>query len=70
MLPVPDAARGQRLIAVLQGDRAREAAILATLRAELGPTRAPKAVVWRQDWPVLPSGKTDLRALEADLWPA
>ncbi|MFN3575775.1 MAG: AMP-binding protein [Tabrizicola sp.] len=70
VLPLPDAARGQRLVAVLQGDRARETAILAALRAELAPTKAPKAVVWRQDWPVLPSGKTDLRRLEAELWPA
>ena len=70
VLPVPDGARGQRLVAVVQGDRAREAAILSALRAELGPTRAPKAVVWREDWPVLASGKSDLRALEAGLWPA
>lgn len=70
VLPVPDGARGQRLVAVVQGDRVREAAILSALRAELGPTRAPKAVVWREDWPVLASGKIDLRALEAGLWPA
>ncbi|MFN4194102.1 MAG: AMP-binding protein [Tabrizicola sp.] len=70
VLAQPDAARGKRLVAVLQGDRTQEGAILAALRAELGPTRAPKAVVWRQDWPVLPSGKADLRALEAELWPA
>ncbi|MFN3282057.1 MAG: AMP-binding protein [Tabrizicola sp.] len=70
VLPVQDAARGQRLVAVVQGDRAQEAAILAALRAELGPTRAPKALVWREDWPVLASGKTDLRRLEAELWPA
>ncbi|WP_160147794.1 AMP-binding protein [Tabrizicola flagellatus] len=70
VLALPDSARGHRLVAVVQGDRAAEVAILAALRAELGPTRAPRAVVWREDWPVLASGKTDLRALEAALWPA
>lgn len=70
VLALPDAARGHRLVAVLQGDRVQEAAILSALRAELGPTRAPRAVIWREDWPVLASGKTDLRALEAELWPA
>ncbi|NHB77538.1 AMP-binding protein [Rhodobacter calidifons] len=69
VLPVPDARRGQSLVAVLQGDPGQEAAILRALRAELGPLKAPKAVIWRQDWPVLASGKTDLNALEADLWP-
>jgi len=63
VLPRPDAARGVVLVAVLQGDAALEAAILRAVRADLGPLRAPKAVIWRQDWPLLPSGKTDLAAL-------
>ena len=29
----------------------------------LGPLKAPRRVVWRQDWPVMASGKTDLAAL-------
>ncbi|MBL9049127.1 MAG: AMP-binding protein [Tabrizicola sp.] len=71
VLPRPDARRGTVLIALAQGDPGREAAILADLRQELGPLKAPKALIWLDDWPVLPSGKTDLRALEAlARWPA
>jgi long-chain acyl-CoA synthetase len=71
VLPVPDPIRGNALVAILQGDAGREAAILTALRQNLGPTRSPKTVVWRDDWPVLASGKTDLRALEASLpWPS
>jgi long-chain acyl-CoA synthetase len=69
ILAVPDPKRGHALIAVLQGDPAQETAILATLRQTLGPLKSPKALVWRDDWPSLASGKTDLRALEA-AWPA
>lgn len=69
VLPVPDAKRGHALIAVLQGDRRQETAILSTLRQSLGPLKSPKALIWREDWPMLPSGKTDLKALEAT-WPA
>lgn len=70
VLPVADARRGTVLIAVVQGDPTREAAILSRLRHELGALIAPKRLIWRQDWPVLASGKTDLRALEAAQWPA
>ena len=70
VLPVPDPKRGQALIAVLQGDPTQEAAILGALRAELGPLKSPKALIWRADWPTLSSGKTDLKALEATRWPA
>ena len=70
VLPVPDARRGHSLIALLQGDPAQEVAILAALRAQLGPLKSPKSLIWRVDWPMLPSGKTDLKALEASLWPA
>jgi long-chain acyl-CoA synthetase len=70
VLPVPDARRGVVLVAAVQGDRNAHEAILATLRAELGPLKSPKALMWLQDWPLLPSGKTDLRALEAQVkWP-
>jgi len=70
VLPVPDARRGVVLVAMLQGDNSAHDAILAILRAELGPLKAPKALIWLQDWPLLPSGKTDLRALEAlAKWP-
>lgn len=70
VLPVPDAKRGHSLIAFLQGDPAQEVAILSALRAELGPLKSPKSLIWVQDWPVLASGKTDLMALEAAIWPA
>ena len=70
VLPVTDALRGMALIAMVQGDPSAEAAILAALRARLGPLKAPKALFWQADWPVLASEKTDLRALEARVrWP-
>lgn len=69
VLPVPDARRGRALVAVLQGDPSREADILAALRRVLGPLKSPKVLIWRTDWPTLASGKTDLKVLEASLWP-
>ncbi len=64
VLAVPDAARGHVLQAVCLGDAAQEAAVLAALRAELGPLKAPRRILWRADWPVTASGKTDFAALE------
>jgi long-chain acyl-CoA synthetase len=70
VLPVQDALRGTVLVALLQGERMTEGAVRAAIRAELGPTKAPKALIWLEDWPTLPSGKTDLRVLEAQVaWP-
>jgi long-chain acyl-CoA synthetase len=69
VLPVPDPRRGHALVAVLLGDATREAAILARLRGELGPLKSPRSLIWRREWLTLPSGKTDLKALEATLWP-
>lgn len=70
VLAIPDPKRGHALVAILQGDPTAEAAILMALRKGLGPLKAPKALIWQADWPVLASGKTDLRALEAALtWP-
>ena len=68
VLPVPDAVRGHHLVAVLMGD-AENAGILSALRAQYGTLKSPRRLIWRQDWPVLPSGKTDLRQLAADLDP-
>jgi long-chain acyl-CoA synthetase len=59
----PDARRGHVLEAVLQGDPACEAAVRGAVRARFGALAAPRLVVWRADWPLLPSGKTDLAAL-------
>ena len=71
VLPVADALRGNVLIALVQGDAAVETAVLASLRQQLGPLKAPKAMIWLENWPTLASGKTDLKALEAHLpWPA
>jgi long-chain acyl-CoA synthetase len=63
VLPRADAMRGNVLVAVLRGDRTQEAAILRAARSALGPLKAPRAVIWCDDWPVLLSGKTDLAAL-------
>lgn len=67
VLPQADPLRGQHLVAVLVGDRAQNDALLSALRARFGPLKAPKSLIWRQDWPMLPSGKTDLAALAKDL---
>lgn len=64
VLARPDAARGHVLHAVAMGDPAAEAAVMAALRAALGPMKAPRSISWRADWPVTASGKTDLSALE------
>jgi long-chain acyl-CoA synthetase len=72
VLPRRDHLRGVHLVAVCQGDSAQEGAILAALRGEMGALKAPKALIWRDDWPSLPSGKTDLRMLQSQvdaLWP-
>jgi long-chain acyl-CoA synthetase len=63
VIPRADAVRGQVLVAVLQGDRASELAILAACRSQFGPIKSPKVLIWRQDWPRLASGKTDLVAI-------
>ena len=63
VLPRADALRGTVLIAVLQGDAAQAAAILRAARQSLGALKAPKAIIWLDDWPELPSGKTDFLRL-------
>lgn len=66
VLPRADLMRGHVLVAVMMGDAGREEEILRAARARLGPLKAPRAVVWRQDWPELASGKTDLTRLAAE----
>lgn len=63
VVPRPDVLRGVHLVAFVMGDRGQEAALLAALRGRFGALKAPKALIWREDWPMLLSGKTDLRAL-------
>lgn len=60
VLPRPDGLRGVHLVAVLQGDAAQEQRILQALRAQFGPLKAPKTLIWRDDFALLPSGKPDL----------
>lgn len=63
VLPLANPLRGAVLVAVVMGDPGQEPAVLAALRAAFGPLVAPRALHWRADWPMLPSGKTDLAAL-------
>jgi long-chain acyl-CoA synthetase len=66
VLPKPDLMRGHVLVAVMLGDPAREPEILRAARARLGALKAPKAVIWREDWPELASGKPDLTRIAAE----
>lgn len=64
-LPVPDAARGQVLCAVLPGpeDAALTDRLTALSQAQLPPASRPRAILYHPDFPYLPSGKPDLVAL-------
>lgn len=66
VLPRADLMRGHVLVAVMQGDPAAEAAILRAVRERLGTLKAPRAVIWRSDWPELASGKADLTRISAE----
>jgi long-chain acyl-CoA synthetase len=61
VLPRPDGLRGHVIEAVVAGGEA--ASILRACRDRLGPLIAPRRVHRVADWPLLPSGKTDLAAL-------
>ena len=67
VLPRPDVLRGVHLVAVLQGDAGQDQVILQALRAQFGPLKAPKMLIWSEDFALLPSGKPDLVRLERDL---
>jgi long-chain acyl-CoA synthetase len=60
VLPRPDRLRGSVLVAVAMGDPSCEGRVLKSVRQVLGPLKAPRAMIWRQDWPELPTGKPDL----------
>lgn len=66
VLPKPDLMRGHVLVAVMMGDASCETDILRAARARLGALKAPKAVIWRTDWPEVASGKTDLTRIAGD----
>ncbi|MEX3316493.1 AMP-binding protein [Sulfitobacter sp. PS-8MA] len=63
VLPRVDALRGHHLIAVVEGDDTRAEEIIDLCRAEFGRLIAPRRVYPIAALPLLPSGKTDLRAL-------
>ena len=67
VVPEPDAKRGAILMAFAMGTPAHEPAILAATRAQFGPLKSPRRIIWRGDWPVLASGKTDYQALQRGL---
>jgi len=56
----PDALRGYTLHAVIQSD----AITLSELATELPRHIQPRSLIQVTDWPLLPSGKTDYKALE------
>lgn len=63
----PDHLRGCVIVAVVAGDPACEAAILAACRAILGALKSPRTLIWRPEFPLTAAGKTDLAAIERDL---
>lgn len=69
VLPRPDPMRGMVLVAVAQGNGQGTEAILRAARDRFGPLKAPRAMMWRADWPELTSGKPDLARLAAE-WDA
>ena len=67
VLPEPDAKRGFVLVAIAMGDAGLQEGLLSATRARFGPLKSPRRIIWRDTWPVLASGKTDLAALARDL---
>jgi len=65
VIPVADGLRGTRLVAILntQATSILAEEIQRHCRAAFGPLIAPRRVLFKTDWPLLPSGKTDLNAL-------
>lgn len=63
----PDPARGAVLIGVLSGaqDDALAARVLENCRATLGPLTMPKRIIFLKEFPLLPSGKPNLMAIQA-----
>ncbi len=65
VIPRPDPLRGHVIEAVVEGGEA--GTVLAACRARLGPLKTPRRLHRVPDWPLLPSGKTDLAALARTL---
>lgn len=68
VIALPDRLRGHVLAGFVQcADGTCVEAILRSGRAVLGPLAAPRQLHRLSDWPLLPSGKTDYAALQAQL---
>ena len=67
VLPRPDALRGQRLEAAICWRGGDLSGLRADLRRALGAEATPARLVALEDWPLLPSGKTDLAQLRTML---
>jgi long-chain acyl-CoA synthetase len=65
VIPVADALRGHRLIAVIGAADGHDqlSDISAICKAALGPMSTPKKVLFHPDFPMLASGKADLGAI-------
>lgn len=61
VVAVPDALRGNVLLAAVQGGT--EAALRKACRDALGAAATPRRIRQLDDWPLLPSGKTDYAAI-------
>jgi long-chain acyl-CoA synthetase len=67
VLAEPDPKRGAVLVAVAKGNASLATRILTDTRMRFGPLKSPRRIIWRDDWPILSSGKTDLAALQVGL---
>ena len=67
VFPEADTKRGSVLIAIVMGDTEKETSLLSATRARFGPLKSPRRIIWRDEWPTLASGKTDLASLARDL---
>lgn len=66
VVPVPDATRGQVLVAVIEGaaNKGMARRIKDHCRDRLGPPSMPRQVLFVEALPMLPAGKPDLKTLE------
>ncbi len=65
-VPIADRVRGSRIVAFVLGPSGRPGndVILNRCRKEFGPLAAPRMIFDLENWPTLPSGKTDFQFLE------
>ncbi len=67
VMPLPDDLRGTVLVAVIAGqpDAGQAQELIALCRTVFGTLAAPRQVISLPDFPLLPSGKPDLRTIAA-----